>query len=420
MQRTGYERFALFSNPFHDLASESLAETEVFHVTQESDEAFERMKQEVLDGSRKAFVLIAGPLGAGKTQRLRVTRSQAEEVGAFSFYLNMGEAPPDPLAAIAQGVMEGVAARKVARGFVSPRWARVVKAVAKGKRVSPETAGRRLAEALGKLAPAYLLLNDLDALQGPDRAQVLGTLLALVSNMPAGVMVTLACQDTHAAAFQAEHPALASRLNRIVALRGLTDEEAELVVAKRMSGKRLIEDLDPLYPFTPPAVAELNRAAGGSPRRLLQLADLILDGAVKERAFQVGPELTQQILARLPPVGLTLPGTRPVPAQAHARPTPARAVPVPARPVPVTPTRVQAVAAQPVAVQATPVPVQPVPLQPDPVAVQPAQARRDLTSDPAPASTDQASTPPPASREEAPAPGPSEAGPSAAAPEATT
>jgi len=96
MQKAGYERFALVGNPFHDLASESLAETEVFHVTQEADEAFERMKQDVLDGAGKAFVLVAGPLGAGKTQRLRVTLAQAQHAGAFALYLHLGEAPSDP------------------------------------------------------------------------------------------------------------------------------------------------------------------------------------------------------------------------------------------------------------------------------------------------------------------------------------
>src|SRR5687768_18089356 len=129
MQRPGYERFALVSNPFHDLASESLEEVEVYHVLQEADEAFERMKQEVLEKSRKAFVMVVGPLGSGKTQRLRVTIRQAAAVEAYAQYLNLGEAPPNPVAAITEGLAEAVAQRKLARGFSPPKWSKDLQAL---------------------------------------------------------------------------------------------------------------------------------------------------------------------------------------------------------------------------------------------------------------------------------------------------
>lgn len=338
MRRTGYDRFALPSNPFQDLASESLEEHEVFHVTQEADEDFERMKQDVLDGLSKAFVLLAGPAGAGKTQRLRVTYAQAQQAEAFAVFLNLGESPPEPLAAIASAVVAAVTKRKLARRLGARGVARL-KSLAKGKAASPETAGRTLAEALGALAPAYVLLNDLDALHGPPRIALLDTLLSAVSNMPVGVMVCMTTQPSHVAQFARENEALASRLNRLVALRGLSNQEAELLLAKRMAGKRLVEDLDPLFPFTAPAIAELNGAAGGAPRRLLQLADIVLDGAVKERAFQVGPELVNAILARaldapllaqpaaaepqVPPPGTSAvdPPSGPPPAAASAQPS---------------------------------------------------------------------------------------------------
>jgi type II secretory pathway predicted ATPase ExeA len=314
MQRPGYERFALIGNPFHDLASESLDEIELFHVTQEADEAFEAIKQEVLEKARKAFVFVVGPLGSGKTQRLRVTAAQAAQVGAHAHYLNLGEAPPDPVAAIAEGLTDAVAERK-AKG----KWGKDLQAIAKGKSVNPETAGRTLAEALAALAPSYLLLNDLDALPPAVEATVLQTLLALVSHLQPGVMVTVACQEPHFTALNTRAGPLVSRANRVLQLRGLTDEEAELVLAKRMAGKRLIEDLDPAYPFTRPAVAELNKAAHTSPRRLLQLADLVLDQAVKERAFQVSPELVQAALAKAPAIATSQPVT-PVPSEAAPAP----------------------------------------------------------------------------------------------------
>lgn len=322
MQRPGYERFALVSNPFHDLASESLEEVEVYHVLQEADEAFERMKQEVLEKSRKAFVMVVGPLGSGKTQRLRVTVGQAAAVEAYAQYLNLGEAPPNPVAAIAEGLEEAVTKRKLARGFSPPKWSKDLHALAKGKALNPETAGRTLAEALNALAPGYLLLNDLDAMQGETEANMLQTMLALVSHLQDGTMVAVACQQPHFVQLNQRAGPLMSRVNRVLDLRGLTDEEAELLLAKRMAGKRLIEDLDPTYPFSRAGVAELNKAAGGSPRRLLQLADVVLDSAVKDRAFQIGPEVVQAGLAKAGPMLEASPQTpAAVPAKPVALPT---------------------------------------------------------------------------------------------------
>src|SRR5260221_13262812 len=168
MQLSGFVRFALISNPLRDLASDSLDEIEVFHVTQEGAEAIEAIKQEVLEKTRKAFVFVVGPLGSGKTQRLRVTAARAAQVGAYAQSLNLGEAPPDPVAAIAEGLVEAVAERK-AKG----KWAKGLQAIAKGKAVNPETAARTIAETLAALAPSYLLLNDLDALPANVEAQVL-------------------------------------------------------------------------------------------------------------------------------------------------------------------------------------------------------------------------------------------------------
>lgn len=383
MQRPGYERFALVSNPFHDLASESLDETEVYHVTQEADEAFERMKQEVLEGTRKSFVLIVGPLGSGKTQRLRVTAGQADAVEAFSLFLNLGEAPPDPVAAIAEGLAKAVQERKLAKGFSPPRWSKDLQAIAKGKALNPETAGRTIAEALNALAPSYLLLNDIDALHGEPEARILQTMLAMVSHIHDGVLVAVACQRTHFNDLNKRAGPLMSRVNRVLELRGLTNEEAELLLAKRMAGRRLIEDLDPTYPFTPAAVAELNRAGDGSPRRLLQLADLILDSAVKERAFQIGPELVLAGLARAGAIVENQPVTgptvaRPMPAKPLAtKPMPASPVPLKSVPVQVKPRQTQPppAAAPPVAVgPAAPHAVAPTSATPVPPAASPPEA----------------------------------------------
>jgi type II secretory pathway predicted ATPase ExeA len=329
MQRPGYERFALISNPFHDLSSEALEEIELYHVCQESDDAFEGLKQEVLERQRKAFLFIVGPLGAGKTQRLRVTEAQARRVGAFAHFMNLGEAPPDPMAAIAATAVAEADHRKLAKVLSSPRWHRELSALAKGKPLNPETAGRSLAEALNALAPAYLLLNDLDALAQPLEDGILQVLLATVSHLQPGVMVAIACPPDHFHDLGARHPALMSRVNRVLELRPLRSEDAHLILAKRLAGRRLVEDLDPVYPFTPESVAELNRAAQGSPRRLLQLSDLVLEQAVRDRAFQVGPDVVHSALARAGPLAAGAQNGQPTPGSGEVVPTAATVMEIP-------------------------------------------------------------------------------------------
>ncbi len=109
MERPGYQRFGLIANPFHDLASESLEEIELFHVPQEEDASFEALKQEVLERQRKALVMIIGPVGAGKTQRLRLTEAQAPKVDAWASLHSLANSPRAPAKGLAAAIRSACA-----------------------------------------------------------------------------------------------------------------------------------------------------------------------------------------------------------------------------------------------------------------------------------------------------------------------
>ncbi len=169
--------------------------------------------------------------------------------------------------------------------------------LAKEKPVAPEAAGEAIAAGLNALAPAFLLLNDVDALEGPPLAQFLAALTAAASHLKPGVMLALTCGANDYQLLTARHPALSTRVNRVIAITTMATQEAQLMVAKRLAGSRIVEDLDPLYPFTASAVAALNQAAGGSPRRLLQLADLVLEAGVRQRRFSIDEEMVAAAIA---------------------------------------------------------------------------------------------------------------------------
>src|ERR1041385_1240855 len=108
MERPGYERFGLVTNPFQDLASETIDEIVLYHVQQEWDESLEAIKQDVLELKRKAAVALVGKMGLGKTQRLRVTAQQAQQVDAYACCVDAVRGP----AGIAELAKAMLAARR--------------------------------------------------------------------------------------------------------------------------------------------------------------------------------------------------------------------------------------------------------------------------------------------------------------------
>jgi hypothetical protein len=127
------------------------------------------------------------------------------------------------------------------------------------------------------------------------------------------------------------HPSFASRVSRTFTLPTLTDDEAALMLAKKLLAKRLVENLDPLFPFDPEAVRILNKAAFGNPRRLLELADFAIERGVATRSYRIDADVVQAALesriksesgaGSAPPVHNVSP---------TAPPNPSSSVPVPA------------------------------------------------------------------------------------------
>jgi type II secretory pathway predicted ATPase ExeA len=84
-----YDRYGLTSNPFRELAAESLSDVEIYHVRTRIDEAIASIKDEVLEKENRAVVALVGPLGAGKTQRLLLAASEGRERKAFVVYFEV-------------------------------------------------------------------------------------------------------------------------------------------------------------------------------------------------------------------------------------------------------------------------------------------------------------------------------------------
>jgi type II secretory pathway predicted ATPase ExeA len=295
-----YDRYGLTSNPFRDLAAESLADIEIYHVRTRIDEAISAIKDEVLEKENRAVVALVGPLGAGKTQRLLLAATEGRERKAFTVYFEVTQKTAWVLKGLAQEIQEAAKRGGLSKTFSSPVWYREVGALLslKDQGYDPVKAGKTIAKALSESAPSFLLLNDLHNLTSTSEAVAFArTLQEIADSIKPGVLVMFGCYPTYMEALAKAHPALVSRINRTFTLPALSDEEAGLLLAKKLLAKRLVEELEPLFPFEKDAVALLNRTVGGNPRRLLEIADHVLEYAVEHRSYRIDTDVVEAVLA---------------------------------------------------------------------------------------------------------------------------
>jgi len=296
-----YERYGLTGNPFRDLASENLDDVGIFHVNQEVDETLRTIKDEILDKENRAVVAIVGEYGSGKTERLLLAASEGRERKAFTVYYDVTTKVGWVLRGLAEEFRKRATAAGAVRMFHTPPWFRAMAGLAKGKDQSYDAkqVGRTLGTALNDQAPSMLLLNDLhNLIETKEIDSFARVLQELADVIKPGVLVMFTCYPSYVAWLTVNHPGLASRINRTFLLHSLGDDEASLILAKKLLAKRVVEDLDPIYPFDPEAVKELNRASGGNPRRLLEFADLAVEYGVAHRAYRVDVEVVRAILAQ--------------------------------------------------------------------------------------------------------------------------
>ena len=299
MPGSAYERYGLVSNPFRDLASENLEDIGIFHVNLAIDDQLTAIEEEVLEKENRALVAIVGGPGAGKTQRLLLAASVGKERKALVAYVDVTGKSSLLLEDVTREIQKQAAAAGFAKTFSSPKWYRELVALQKIKdgQYDPIAAGKTIGEALSGAAPAFLLLNDVHNLSQSPEADAFGKLLQEISDaIKPGVLVMFGCYTSYLIWLVKNRPALASRINRAVSLPRLNAEEASLLIAKKLLAKRLVENLDPTYPFDREAVAELNSRAGGNPRRLLDMADLALEYAAQHRRNRVDSETVRAAL----------------------------------------------------------------------------------------------------------------------------
>lgn len=304
----GYERFGLVANPFQELASEGIDDADLLHVDQEPDTFLKALKEEVVEKQRRATVVLLGALGTGKTQRLLVAQSEAVQLGIAHAFHQVSSDGDEAMRRLVRDIRE--AAKPFGGGFVTPKWLRELQALEKRVKRSyePEDAGKTIATALNAMAPSFMLINDLQNLDGAKELdRFLQTLHSISNHLRPGVLMLMTCYPKTYVQMVRRQPQLDTRVDRRIILKPLGTDEATQMIAKRMPAKRIIDDLDPVYPFDREAIEVMAKACKGNPRELLRIADRVLEQAVDGRAFHIHKE---DVVKALP--NMTRPPSAPV------------------------------------------------------------------------------------------------------------
>jgi hypothetical protein len=295
-----FERYGLTGNPFRELASESLEDVEVYHVNLEIDQSLQSIREEVFEKENRAVVAVVGSHGTGKTERLLLTASEARLRKAFTVYFDVSSQTRWILRGVAGEILKAAKLAGFPKAFSSPAWFREITALQKvaDDKYDPLQAGKSIGLALSENAPSVLLLNDLHNLSKTAELDAFGkTLQEIFDSIKPGVLVMFGCYQGYLDWLVKNRPALASRINRTYYLPKMTDSEAGLLLAKKLLGRRVVEEMDPLYPFDKGAVAVINEAATGNPRRILEDADTAIEYGVEHRSYRVDDELVRIALA---------------------------------------------------------------------------------------------------------------------------
>ena len=301
MEKTGFERYGLSGNPFRDLSSENIEDVEIFHVPQFIDKDIKEIRDETFDMENKAVIALMGELGAGKTERLLLLKKEADRRGAFCVMGGVTTETQWMVKNILESILE---IRKTSgkKGLMTPKWCRDVQKALKtimkgGPDYDPEEIAHVISAALNSNLPSFLLINDLHRLpEKEDMDQFLQILYVVTNEIVPGVMVVLSGDEKYFKGVLYSHATLNERINRKLVIPPLNVQEASLMVAKRLLAKRLVDDMDALYPFTAESMVALNGLAKGNPRNLLKYADFLLENAVKARAVQIDEDIVKAMV----------------------------------------------------------------------------------------------------------------------------
>jgi len=295
-----YEKLlGLKRNPFKALSLISPDEASSLFVKQEGDGLLLAMVAETIAGSGSAFIALTGPKGSGRTHRMLVIEDTIEKAGGEVLYFDvaMASGPDilDRLIKTAMSLSSGITV-KIKRGLLGYSET-IPEEELEEIRSSPVKIGDIILGALVKHRPAAILLDGLhNAIQMGEywRFIFFEAIREIVSSMPEGIVVAMAMSNGTYEKMDENFPALSSRLHHRFFIHPLTNEEALMLVEKRVKAYQIQRSSQ--MPIEEEVITKVNELIEGNPRRLLKLLSRTVDLAVLLGKRKVDMDVLDSIL----------------------------------------------------------------------------------------------------------------------------
>jgi type II secretory pathway predicted ATPase ExeA len=290
-----YERYGLLGNPFRDLSSNQ--NVEILHVPQKSDALIEELKDEALGKENQIIIAILGDTGVGKTEKLAFLKEAGKKKKIFCVHTKADAETQDILTDILESALKNYD-QSVWGKINAPAWYRtstkLLKQIKKRLDTDFEGTGESIAKILNVNVPSFLLLDDIDSVS--DEKSFLRFFSHLLDIIIPGVLIVFTITKHSNMSIFKNSSMLEKKITRKITLSPLSNEEARLLIAKRLLTKRIVDDLDVFYPFKQEAIDYLNAKARGIPLCLLKLACSTLEKAQEKRVIQIDRNMVGEVI----------------------------------------------------------------------------------------------------------------------------
>lgn len=300
---TSYDKYGLISNPFSQLASEGINNFSDIHVRQDADSVLRNLVNDVVEGDSSAAISLTGPLGAGKTQRLKMVSNEVRNVNGKVIFIRVDTTNPIKLT---RDIFEEFREEKEGLSLLIDKfWRKMGREDPLDKYLSSKDnyRAKKLAELLReefkKYDNAALILDEFENFENADQESKMlffEFIRHFISDLPNGTIFSIASTPTAYDIYKSLFSAFFARLHYEVSLGTMEKKEAKEMVKKRLKGKRTRTRSQTLYPFTEESVEYIHDTANGNPRTILRLLHLVLMEASRRDLDEINSENISKIL----------------------------------------------------------------------------------------------------------------------------
>ncbi|HII95840.1 MAG TPA: ATPase [Candidatus Methanofastidiosum sp.] len=349
---SSYERFGLEKNPFTDLSSEAIRDIEKIHVSQEIDSRIADILSDVIGESSGIALSLVGPLGSGKTQRLKGAHKLIQESGGMSIYQKIDsndiikttldifsyfseyeeeEQPLEEVAVTEESELGEASYEQLYPEEKLSFFQKIKRFFSRGDKTAPiveeyedseltranynsQDIGNQLIDYLGEYKRSALIVDEMENIltaSNTDLILFFEFLREFISNMPESSVFIMACTNNAYERIREINPAFIARLHNELFSEPLSDERAIKLVQKRLEYNRRKSIINPLFPFEESAIVLANSMAKGNPRDLLKLLHTTLFTATRDNFVEfiddrylakvlTGPSSVEEYIRRVP------------------------------------------------------------------------------------------------------------------------